>query len=79
VFGIGDEISTTKALFHDLGLFTSAESRPPLEAVDDPQRRHLLNLAYEWGAERTRERRSHMKDRGVESTTDTAPTTTRSR
>jgi 4-hydroxy-tetrahydrodipicolinate synthase len=62
VFGIGDEISTTKALFQELGLFTSSEVRPPLEAVDDSQRHLLLRLAYERGEERTRRRRLRMKD-----------------
>lgn len=46
VFGVGDEIATTKALFHDLGLFASREVRPPLEGVD-PERQKLLRLAYE--------------------------------
>jgi 4-hydroxy-tetrahydrodipicolinate synthase len=62
VFGVGDEISTTKALFHDLGLFTSSEVRPPLDTVDDLQRQQLLRLAYDWGEERTRQRRLRVKD-----------------
>jgi 4-hydroxy-tetrahydrodipicolinate synthase len=48
VFGIGDEIATSKALLEDIGVFTSAELRPPLEPVS-PERRMLLRLAYELG------------------------------
>jgi 4-hydroxy-tetrahydrodipicolinate synthase len=48
VFGIGDEIATTKALLHELGIFASDELRPPLEPVDD-DRRALLVQAYELG------------------------------
>jgi 4-hydroxy-tetrahydrodipicolinate synthase len=46
VFGIGDEIATTKALFAEIGIFTSAEVRPPLiEATDE--RRRMLRDAYD--------------------------------
>lgn len=46
VFGIGDEIATTKALFADLGIFSSAEVRPPLVATSDGRRR-MLREAYD--------------------------------
>jgi 4-hydroxy-tetrahydrodipicolinate synthase len=46
VFGIGDEIVTTKAMLQLMGIFTSDEVLPPLVPVDD-QRRALLQLAYE--------------------------------
>lgn len=46
VFGIGDEIMTTKALLNDIGIFASAEVRVPLVEVG-PERRSLLRRAYE--------------------------------
>jgi len=46
VFGIGDEIATTKALLNEIGIFASAESRVPLMPVD-PDRRALLRAAYD--------------------------------
>lgn len=46
IFGVGDEIATTKSLYCDLGLFTSSDVRPPLTGVD-PLRRQLLRLAYD--------------------------------
>jgi 4-hydroxy-tetrahydrodipicolinate synthase len=46
VFGIGDEIATTKAILHDIGLFDSAETLPPLTGVGD-ERRRLLRTAYD--------------------------------
>lgn len=46
VFGIGDEIATTKALFSDIGLFSSDEMLPPLQPVSAARRR-LLRDAYE--------------------------------
>ena len=46
VFGIGDEIATTKALLHDIGIFDSDELLPPLTAVG-PERRRLLRAAYD--------------------------------
>jgi 4-hydroxy-tetrahydrodipicolinate synthase len=46
LFGIGDEISTTKALFQHLGLFRSDEVRPPLLPCS-PERLKEILLAYE--------------------------------
>jgi 4-hydroxy-tetrahydrodipicolinate synthase len=46
LFGIGDEISTTKALFKHLGIFRSDEVRPPL-LRSTPERMHEVLLAYE--------------------------------
>jgi 4-hydroxy-tetrahydrodipicolinate synthase len=46
VFGIGDEIATTKALFADIGIFDSAEVRPPLEETNE-NRRRILRDAYD--------------------------------
>jgi 4-hydroxy-tetrahydrodipicolinate synthase len=46
VFGIGDEIATTKALFADIGIFDSAEVRPPLVATTEDRRR-MLRDAYD--------------------------------
>jgi 4-hydroxy-tetrahydrodipicolinate synthase len=46
VFGIGDEIATSKALLADLGVFASPEVRPPLLPVNDDRRR-LLREAYD--------------------------------
>jgi 4-hydroxy-tetrahydrodipicolinate synthase len=43
-FGIGDEIATSKAILQEIGVFTSAEVRPPLVA-SDPDRRRLLHSA----------------------------------
>ena len=45
-FGVGDEIATTKALLHDIGVFASDELRPPLVEVG-PERRELLRSAYD--------------------------------
>jgi 4-hydroxy-tetrahydrodipicolinate synthase len=72
VFGVGDEIPTTKALFHDLGLFTSSELRPPLEGVD-AQRRDLLRLAYARSDEQARQRRLIANDEGDSQIAATAP------
>lgn len=44
VFGIGDEIMTTKVLLAQLGVFTSPEVKPPLVQVP-PERAELLALA----------------------------------
>jgi 4-hydroxy-tetrahydrodipicolinate synthase len=44
VFGIGDEIVTTKAALQSMGIFASDEVLPPLVPVDD-NRRALLELA----------------------------------
>ena len=49
VFGIGDEIATTKAILQAIGVFDSAEVRPPLVGVD-AARRELLVLGYELAA-----------------------------
>lgn len=46
MFGVGAEIGATKALYKHLGIFTSDEVRPPLEACDDTWRYQLV-LAYE--------------------------------
>jgi 4-hydroxy-tetrahydrodipicolinate synthase len=46
VFGIGDEIVTTKAMLQLMGIFSSDEVLPPLVPVDD-KRRALLQLAYD--------------------------------
>ncbi|HWD76588.1 MAG TPA: dihydrodipicolinate synthase family protein [Solirubrobacteraceae bacterium] len=46
VFGIGDEIATSKHLLTQMGVFESAEVRPPLEPAD-AQRAELLRIALE--------------------------------
>jgi 4-hydroxy-tetrahydrodipicolinate synthase len=46
IFGIGDEISTTKALFKHLGIFRSDEVRSPL-LPSTPERVKEILLAYE--------------------------------
>src|SRR5439155_11728159 len=46
LFGIGDEVSTTKALFKQLGIFRSDEVRPPL-LPSTPERAKEVLLAYE--------------------------------
>ncbi|MFC3798240.1 dihydrodipicolinate synthase family protein [Cohnella sp. GCM10012308] len=48
MFGPGDEIPTTKALFRQLGLFKSAETRLPLLPADAARTRETL-LGYEYG------------------------------
>jgi 4-hydroxy-tetrahydrodipicolinate synthase len=45
VYGIGDEIATSKAVLQDMGLFTSAEVLPPLEPAS-PDRCALVRLGY---------------------------------
>jgi len=52
VFGIGDEIATTKAILNEIGIFASDELRPPLQPVGK-DRRALLVQAYELGASET--------------------------
>ena len=47
-FGIGDEIATSKAILAHIGIFSSAEVRPPLAAATE-NRRELLRIAYELG------------------------------
>jgi dihydrodipicolinate synthase/N-acetylneuraminate lyase len=54
VFGIGDEIATTKAMLKAMGIFTSDEVLPPLLPVDD-RRRALLALANDCASARARE------------------------
>ena len=49
VFGIGDEIATTKSILHAIGVFDSDEVRAPLVPAT-PERRELLVLAYELAA-----------------------------
>jgi dihydrodipicolinate synthase/N-acetylneuraminate lyase len=46
VFGIGDEIATTKSILAAVGVFASDEVRPPLVRATD-ERRALLQMAYE--------------------------------
>jgi 4-hydroxy-tetrahydrodipicolinate synthase len=46
VFGIGDEIATTKAVLEELGVFSSAEVRPPLVPAT-AHRRQLLRTGLE--------------------------------
>lgn len=48
MFGPGDEIPTTKALFKHLGIFASAETRLPLLAADERRIQEVL-LGYEQG------------------------------
>jgi 4-hydroxy-tetrahydrodipicolinate synthase len=57
VFGIGDEIATTKALLADLGIFASDELLPPLQPVSGG-RRLLLRTAYDLGREHSASRRA---------------------
>jgi 4-hydroxy-tetrahydrodipicolinate synthase len=45
VFGIGDEIATSKALLQTMGIFASAEVLPPLVEAS-AERRDLVNLGY---------------------------------
>jgi len=56
VFGIGEEIATTKALLAEIGVFASDEVLPPLQPVSD-ERRVLLRAAYEFGREQSEARR----------------------
>jgi 4-hydroxy-tetrahydrodipicolinate synthase len=46
LFGLGDEIVNTKALFHHLGLFRSPETRLPLVPPTEERVREVI-LAYE--------------------------------
>jgi dihydrodipicolinate synthase/N-acetylneuraminate lyase len=55
VFGIGDEIATTKAILSELGIFASAETRLPLRPTD-ADRRELLVDAYRLCTARTEQR-----------------------
>jgi len=47
MFGPGDEIPTTKALYYHLGLFKSAETRLPLLPSDEQRVREML-LGYQY-------------------------------
>jgi 4-hydroxy-tetrahydrodipicolinate synthase len=55
VFGIGDEIVTTKALLADVEIFASGEVRLPLTAADAARRR-LLSDAFQLCSRRTEAR-----------------------
>jgi len=46
LFGIGDEVQNTKALFHHLGIFRSGEVRPPLLPCSSERLREVV-LAYD--------------------------------
>jgi 4-hydroxy-tetrahydrodipicolinate synthase len=46
MFGMGREIAATKAIYKHMGIFTSAEVRPPLEPCDPVWEGQLI-LAYE--------------------------------
>jgi len=48
MFGPGDEVATTKALFKELGVFASAETRTPLQASDAQRIREIM-LGYRQG------------------------------
>jgi len=48
MFGPGDEIRTTKALFHHLGIFSSRETRLPLLTADDVRFKEVI-LGYQTG------------------------------
>jgi hypothetical protein len=45
VYGIGDEIATSKSVLQEMGLFSSAEVLPPLEPCA-PDRSALVRLGY---------------------------------
>lgn len=49
VFGLGEEIATTKAVLNQIGVFASAEVLPPLVPVTDV-RAAVLRHSYELGA-----------------------------
>jgi 4-hydroxy-tetrahydrodipicolinate synthase len=59
VFGVGDEIATTKAVLADLGVIGSDELRPPLLDAS-PLRRALLRRAYDLCAARSLERAARV-------------------
>jgi 4-hydroxy-tetrahydrodipicolinate synthase len=62
VFGIGDEIATSKAVLKDMGLFASAEVLPPLvEAA--PARSELVRLGYRVAIGRAQAEKSHTAER----------------
>ena len=49
LFGIGDEIATTKAVLEEMGIFASAEVLPPLVEAT-PKRRSQISLGYRCAA-----------------------------
>lgn len=55
VFGIGDEIATTKSLLASAGIFASAEVLPPLEPTTS-ERAALLRIAYDLAVSGSRSR-----------------------
>ncbi len=57
LFGLGDEISNTKALFKQLGIFRSGEARLPLLRCS-PERLREVMLAYEQCVSNSRARAS---------------------
>ena len=62
VFGIGDEIATSKVVLKDMGLFASAEVLPPLvEAA--PARSELVRLGYRVAIGRAQAEKSHTAER----------------
>src|SRR5258708_7445686 len=58
VFGIGDEIATSKAVLKDMGLFASAEVLPPLVEAS-PDRSELVRLGYRVAIGRAQAEKSH--------------------
>jgi len=57
VFGIGDEIATSKSVLQEMGLFSSAEVLPPLEPAA-PDRSALVRLGYRIAKQADRYRRA---------------------
>ena len=49
VFGIGDEIATSKVVLQNAGIFASAEVLPPLVEAS-PERRALVELGFKTAA-----------------------------
>ena len=58
VFGIGDEIATSKAVLKDMGLFASAEVLPPLVEAS-PDRSELVRVGYRVAIGRAQAEKSH--------------------
>jgi len=61
VFGIGDEIATSKAVLKDMGLFASAEVLPPLVEAS-PARSELVRLGYRVAIGRAHAEQSHTPE-----------------
>jgi 4-hydroxy-tetrahydrodipicolinate synthase len=61
VFGIGDEIATTKEIFRQRGLFDTAELLPPLQGVP-PERQRLLAIADSFARAQTAKRLALQAD-----------------